>query len=71
MKRVDLIRSIVSAAGASGVRWTLVRQGSRHEVWDMDGVRVVIPRHREINERTAELIMRLVEDKLGPGWWRT
>jgi hypothetical protein len=70
VKRLDLIRSIASTARATGLRWTLVRQGSGHEVWDIDGLRVIIPRHRELNERTAGQIMRLLEDKLGPDWWR-
>ena len=70
MKRRDLLRVISSAARASGLRWTLLRQGSDHEIWDLDGLRVIVPRHREVHERTAGKIMRLLEDKLGQGWWR-
>jgi len=71
MKRVDLLRTIGAAARDAGLPWQMLRQGSDHEVWELDGLRVVIPRHREINERTAGKILRLLEDKLGQGWWRT
>lgn len=70
MKQLDLLRVIATAARDSDLRWMLIRQGSAHEVWDLDGVRVIIPRHREVDGRTAGKIMRLLEDKLGPGWWR-
>ena len=43
-----------SVAKASGVDLKLVRQGRNHEIWALGGERLVIPRHREINERTAE-----------------
>jgi hypothetical protein len=71
VKRADLLRIIGAAARDAGLRWQLVRQGSNHEVWRVDGLHFVIPRHREVNERTAREIMRLLEDKLGRGWWRT
>lgn len=70
MKRLDLIRMIATAAHESDLRWKLLRQGSDHEVWDLDGLRVMVPRHREVNERTAGKIMKLLEDRLGPGWWQ-
>ena len=51
--------------------WRMLRQGASHEVWDLDGLRVTIPRHREVNEVTAGKILRLLEELLGPGWLRT
>lgn len=71
MKRLDLLRTIGEAARGAGLRWQLLRQGSDHEVWELDGLRVMVPRHREVNEQTAGKILRLLEDKFGAGWWRT
>ena len=70
MKRRALIHRIQAAAAAQGVPCVLIRQGSRHEFWDIGGVRVSVPRHRDINEWTAEAIMRDLEPVLGDGWWR-
>lgn len=41
-----------------------------HDVWECGGLRVSIPRHREINELTSLGIMRALEQKLGEDWWR-
>jgi YcfA-like protein. len=70
MKRIALIRRIGIAARAADLTWGLVRQGSAHEVWRLDGRQITIPRHREINEVTARAIMRALEAELGDGWWR-
>lgn len=70
MKRVDLIRRIGVAARDASLSWSLVRQGSAHEVWDLGGRQVTIPRHREINEITARAIMRALEAELGERWWQ-
>lgn len=47
-----------------------LRSGGAHDIWECDAFQVSIPRHREINEWTAEAIMRALEGKLGEGWWR-
>jgi hypothetical protein len=70
MKRRALIQRIQEAASAKDLASFVVRQGSRHEFWDVGGVRLSIPRHRDINEWTAEAIMRDLEPVLGEGWWR-
>lgn len=70
MKRRALIQRIRSAASARGVAYMLVREGSRHEFWDVGGIRISIPRHREINQWTAEAIMRDLDAVLGEDWWR-
>jgi hypothetical protein len=70
MKRRALIQRIRTAATAHGVRCLLIRQGSRHEFWDAGGIRLSIPRHRDINDWTAEAIMRDLERLFGQGWWR-
>jgi len=70
MKRRALIQRIQEAAAARGLACTLIRQGGRHEFWDVGGVRISIPRHRDINDWTAEAIMRDLGPVLGEGWWR-
>jgi hypothetical protein len=66
-----LVHRIRAASAALEVPCLLVRHGSRHEVWEVGGVRVSIPRHRDINEWTAEAIMRDLESILGNDWWRS
>jgi len=70
MKRRVLIHRIRAVAAAAGVPCQLIRQGSRHEFWDVGGFRFAVPRHRDINEWTAEAIMRDLEPILGEDWWR-
>lgn len=70
MKRRDLIATIAAAAREAGLSWELVRDSGAHEIWSLDGQRTSVPRHREINEITAEAIMKDLEDKLGKDWWR-
>lgn len=48
----------------------VVRQGGRHEVWLCGRTKVTIPRHREINEITAQAIFKTLEAELGHAWWR-
>jgi mRNA interferase HicA len=40
----------------------LVRQGANHELWSLGGQRLTIPRHREINERTARGIITTAQE---------
>jgi hypothetical protein len=70
MRRRTLMRRISDACSANGLRLVLVRQDGRHEVWDVGGLGFSVPRHRDINEWTAEAIMRDLEPNLGEGWWR-
>ena len=49
--------SLRSIAKAGGAELNLVRQGGSHEIWTLGCERLVIPRHREINERTADGII--------------
>lgn len=39
-----------------------VRQGANHELWSLGGQRLTIPRHREINERTARGIITTAQE---------
>jgi hypothetical protein len=69
MKRTELIGKIRKEARKAKVEWELVRQGARHEIWRLGDLQVSIPRHREVNELTAQGILRDTEDELGEGWW--
>ena len=54
MKRVDLIRRLCEEG------CVFVRAGSRHDVYRnvITGAMQPVPRHREINELTAQAILR-------------
>ena len=39
-------------------------------MWQCGGTKVTIPRHREVNELTAQAIFKTLESELGRGWWR-
>jgi hypothetical protein len=66
----DLIRVIRKAAKRQGMRFELVRDQGNHEVWDLDGLRVAIPRHKMIGPKMGFTIMAELEPKLGKRWWR-
>lgn len=61
MKRLRAI------ARSADVELDLVREGGNHEIWIFAGERLVIPRHREVNERTAEGIIRKAEEVTSDG----
>jgi mRNA interferase HicA len=44
-----------------------VREGSNHEVWTIGSERLVIPRHREINEHTARGTIKRAEEMASDG----
>ena len=70
MRRTDLIRKVQRAARAKGLSFQLLRGSGDHEIWSLDGMRVSIPRHNEINERTGKGVYRTLDEKLGKDWWR-
>jgi mRNA interferase HicA len=65
MKRRDLVRQVRLMARASGVTFDLARHGSRHDVFRVGDLLVVVPRHNELNELTAQGILRDVQRYLG------
>jgi hypothetical protein len=69
VKRRDLIGKIGEAARRRGLSWRLIRQGTAHELWALDGRWITIPRRREIKEGTARAIMKSFEEELGRRWW--
>ena len=38
--------------------WSLIRHGRRHDIWTNDEYEIVVPRHNEINEYTATVILK-------------
>ncbi|MBO0880048.1 MAG: type II toxin-antitoxin system HicA family toxin [Mycobacterium sp.] len=70
MKRSDLLRKIRKAAQQAEIAFELVRQGGAHEIYRCGSRQVTVPRHREINEYTAQGTMSDLDDVLGKGWWR-
>jgi mRNA interferase HicA len=57
MKRVDLERALRQLG------WTLQSHGKRHDVWTNGRREEAIPRHREINEKLAQAILRRARGK--------
>ena len=70
-KRRDLIRRIAKEARQQGIPFSVLREGARHTIFEVGGVRVPVPRHDEINEMTAESIYKEAAEVLGREWWRT
>ncbi len=56
-KRKELVAQIKEIAHRHGATARPVRQG-KHEIWECDGLKFPIPRHREIAEGTAQAIMK-------------
>ncbi len=50
--------------------WDSEGGGGPHETFWLGLVKIPIPRHSEIGERTAEDILHECEAELGKGWWR-
>jgi hypothetical protein len=56
------MKQLSSIARAARVDLELIREGANHELWSLGGMRLIIPRHREINQRTAEGIIKRAEE---------
>jgi mRNA interferase HicA len=52
VKRRDLERRLKERG------WRFLRSGGRHDVWTNGEREEAVPRHREINERLAQAILR-------------
>ncbi len=62
VKRRALIRRLRSIAKEVGGELEFVREGANHEIWTIAGQRIAVPRHTEINERTAQGIIKFAEE---------
>jgi hypothetical protein len=71
LQQRELKRRIASVAASRGLTWEKIRDGRHHELWRCGSTKVTIPRHRDINEYTAEAILKDLEGEFGEGWWRT
>lgn len=69
-KQQELLKKLRKAAKARGLSFDFVEHGGRHDAYNLDGLRVTIPRHREIGNQMAAVIYRQCEPKLGKGWWK-
>jgi hypothetical protein len=69
VKRADLIRRVREAAKAAGLGFEVIGGGS-HDKLVVGGSRYPLPRHTEINEMTAQGILKHFEPELGEDWWR-
>jgi predicted RNA binding protein YcfA (HicA-like mRNA interferase family) len=72
MRRRDLLRTINQAAKESGLVFAELRNKGDHEIYSLNGQRVSVPRHTEINEITARGILNTLAETLGKekDWWR-
>ena len=47
--------------------WRILREGKKHTIWTDDNDMVAVPRHPEINERTARAILMVAEGSTNEG----
>ena len=48
-----------------GFGWKFLRHGGKHDVWSNGEHEEAIPRHTEINEKLARVILRRVKKRKG------
>ena len=53
------------AAERKNVTFESIRQGGSHEIFQLDGLMIPIPRHNEIDNNLADIICKEAEAKLG------
>lgn len=67
MKKRELMKRLRAIAADADLDLEFVRQGTNHELWSLGGQRLTIPRHREINERTAHGIITTAQEATRDG----
>ena len=67
MKKRELMKRLRAIAAAAEVDMEFLREGANHELWSLGGQRLIIPRHREINERTAHGIIKTAQEMTRDG----
>jgi hypothetical protein len=70
VKRRHLEQMIAGKAAEMALDWSFLRAGGAHDLFTLDGLRIIIPRHTEIAKGTAEKLLKDTELKLGERWWR-
>lgn len=68
-KRRDILAKLKKAAKAAGLSYETI-EGGNHTVVLLDGMRLPVARHNEIDNIMAEVIYKQAEAKLGKGWWK-
>ena len=63
-KRSELLRQLRVLARDEGLPLDYIREGSRHTLFSIGRARVVVPRHREVNERTAQALLGQVRKEV-------
>lgn len=58
MKNGVLLQKLRKIAKDKGLTLTLLRHGANHDLYELGAVRLVVPRHPEINEITAHSILK-------------
>lgn len=61
MRRADLIKRLREVATSKDEELLLVREGARHTIYRVGDRQVSVPRHREINDLTAQGILKAAE----------
>ncbi|MGH8794597.1 MAG: type II toxin-antitoxin system HicA family toxin [Stackebrandtia sp.] len=57
MKLEKLVRGLRDIAKSKDAELEFVRRGGNHDLYRINAQLLVVPRHREINERTAKSII--------------
>lgn len=66
-----MAHQIDEASGKTkNVTFESIRQGGSHEIFQLDGLMIPIPRHNEIDNDLANIICKEAEAKLGKGWYQ-
>lgn len=65
-----MIRAIGDAAERAGLTWELDRRGGNHDIYSLDGLKIPIGRHTELDPKLVEKVYKECEPKLGRRWWR-
>ncbi|SIJ39159.1 Conserved protein of uncharacterised function, possible phage protein, Gp92 [Mycobacteroides abscessus subsp. bolletii] len=68
-KRREILKKLRDGAKAADVE-PEEREGGRHTLIILDGLRIPVGRHSEIPDRDAEKIYKEAEPKLGKDWWK-
>jgi len=70
MNRKRLLKRIRARARELGLPRGDITHAGSHDKVTVGNSFVIIPRHKEIAEMTAEGIMKSLEPTLGKDWWR-
>jgi len=69
-KRKSVLKKIRAASRRHGYAFTIFREGANHTIYDIDGTRIPIGRHSELDNDYVRIIYKELEPKLGKDWWR-